>query len=142
MLIAFYGSLLPDFSGAEHLGIRDKLKPVAATRLKGQLWLRKSWDSEGLIPSFSDDEDGEVYAFIYEVDLDTLKVIDQFEGFDPDNPLDSEYIRKEVTTLDGKNVQTYICNNKEAQINFLRDGDWRKFAGHPNSRAAFKQKAD
>lgn len=138
MLVAFYGSLLPDFSGADQLGVKDQLKPVSATKLKGRLWLRKSWDNEGLVPSFVDSEDGEVYAFIYEVDSDTLKVIDQFEGFDPNNPLNSEYIRKEVTTLDGKTVQTYICNNKEARINFLRDGDWRKFANHPKSAAAFK----
>jgi gamma-glutamylcyclotransferase (GGCT)/AIG2-like uncharacterized protein YtfP len=138
MLIAVYGSLLPDFSGAEYLGIRDQLKPVAATKIKGRLWLRKSWDSKGLVPALADDQDGEVYAFIYEVDDQVINKIDQFEGYDPDNQPDSEYIRKEVKTLDGKTVSTYFCNNKGARINFLRDGDWRKFAGHPNSKAAFK----
>jgi gamma-glutamylcyclotransferase (GGCT)/AIG2-like uncharacterized protein YtfP len=138
MLIACYGSLLPNFSGADYLGIRDHLKPVAATKLKGRLWIRTSWDSDGLVPAFVDNEEGEVYAFIYEVDQNTLSVIDQFEGFDLDNQTASEYIRKEVNTLDGKKVQAYVCNNKEARINYLRDGDWRKFAGHPNSMAAFK----
>lgn len=73
--------------------------------------------------------DGQVIGEVYEIDQVTLKKLDKIEGYFPNNPTGSEYIRKEVrilTTEVDEPVIAYFYNQKVNESDRIVGGDYRK----------------
>lgn len=72
----------------------------------------------------SNDPDDVVVGEVYEVDDDTLSVLDMYEG------VPRLYIRKEVTikTQDGEELKCfiYIFNQSVGEMRTIETGDWLK----------------
>lgn len=135
--LAAYGTLLPGCGGAEHLGVADQIEDLGPCTLSGKLWLVRSAESEEprVVPAFYPEEEGLVQAHLFLVPEEAWPVLDGWEDFSPHDP-QSPYIREEVTTLEGESVWVYRAQNIE-RSNFLRDGDWRRYAFHPKAIPLF-----
>lgn len=137
--LAAYGALRPGCGGAKHLGIEDKLEDLGPCTLPGKLWLTKgsALETEGicLVPAFYPEEEGEVLARLWRVPEEVWGIIDEFEDFVPHDTA-SSYIREEIITLEGDNVWVYRANHI-SRSNYLRDGDWMKYASHPRAIPLF-----
>jgi gamma-glutamylcyclotransferase (GGCT)/AIG2-like uncharacterized protein YtfP len=138
LALAAYGTLLPGCGGAEYLGIEDKLEDLGPCTLKGRLWLVQKQGTKTeeirLVPAFYPEE-GVVQAHLFRVPEEVWSVIDDFAGFVP-HDRNSAYIREESETLEGESVWLYRGHNVEP-INYLRDGDWRRYAYHPKAIPLF-----
>jgi len=73
-----------------------------------------------------------VFGEVYEINTATLKCLDQIEGYRPDQPEQSLYIRKKVTvcmdTQAGSHiVETYFYHLSIAEPDRIITGDYRAF---------------
>ncbi len=74
-----------------------------------------------------------VYGEIYDVSMDLLENIDEFEGFYPDNEEDSIYLRMETEAYPSSRekiiVQVYLMPSKKLKSFFafeIKDGKWNR----------------
>ncbi|RPI26406.1 MAG: gamma-glutamylcyclotransferase [Actinobacteria bacterium] len=117
--IAFYGTLLTVHGAQDHLGIRDRCRFVSPCTLRGLLY------DFGPYPALVDGG-GLVYAEVFEVDDETLRIIDAFEGYDPGQPDGSDYQRTKVSTVeDGAQVWVYRFRGDVAKAVPIVSGDYR-----------------
>ena len=116
--IAVYGTLRHGaganalFKGSKYLG-QDKIS--------GNIY------NLGAYPGLRLDKDGgEVVVDLYEIESpQKLKSLDNYEGYHPEFPESSLYIREEVLTLEGAmKVSTYVYNNSPRDEQFIKTGDW------------------
>lgn len=88
----------------------------------------------GAFPCFKDcEDDSEVTVEIYEVDDKLLGQLDRYEGYTPDNPRDSLYVRRVVRTTGGKLVSIYEYNGAVDMMTLIESGDYNDVK-HPQAR--------
>lgn len=137
LLLAAYGTLRPGCGGQDFLGI--ELPRQSSCTLHGRLWLVQEKTPTGdvrLVPAFYPEEEGVVQADLLQVPEEAWGALDRFEDFIPHNN-QSPYIREETLTLEGESVWTYRAQNID-RINYLRDGDWVRYASHPRAIPLFR----
>jgi gamma-glutamylcyclotransferase (GGCT)/AIG2-like uncharacterized protein YtfP len=118
-LVAFYGTLLSVHGAQDHLGIRARCRFLAPCTLRGRLY------DFGPYPALVDG-DGIVYAELFAVDEDTLRVIDAFEGYDPEKPGDEGYVRIRVRPVDSEaEVWVYRYHGDLGDAIPIDSGDYR-----------------
>ncbi len=76
--------------------------------------------------------DGEVFGEVYEVDKDTISLLDWFKRYNPSDNENSLYLREEIPVLvdDGKTVKAWAYFYNRPVLGFLHvpSGNWRGVA--------------
>ena len=119
MKLFVYGTLL---RGLERESV------LSNSKFLGTVVVRAKMYDLGRYPGIIEGE-GQVIGEVYEIDQITLKKLDEVEGYFPDNPLGSEYIRKEVEILStevDEPVIAYFYNQKVKESDRIVCGDYRK----------------
>jgi gamma-glutamylcyclotransferase (GGCT)/AIG2-like uncharacterized protein YtfP len=123
-LVFFYGTLMAGFDRRRRAGIDDQLTYVGRGSIKASLF------DLGIYPAAVPAPQGLVWGEVYEVlDPDTvLGALDRFEGYTPDNPDQSLYVRAEaaVTLQDGTSepAWVYFYNAPLGQAQQILSGDY------------------
>jgi gamma-glutamylcyclotransferase (GGCT)/AIG2-like uncharacterized protein YtfP len=123
-LVFFYGTLMAGFDRRRRAGIDDQLTYVGRGSIKASLF------DLGIYPAAVPAPQGLVWGEVYEVrDPDTvLAALDRFEGYTPDNPDQSLYVRAEaaVTLQDGTSepAWVYFYNAPLGQAQQILSGDY------------------
>jgi gamma-glutamylcyclotransferase (GGCT)/AIG2-like uncharacterized protein YtfP len=118
--VAFYGTLLTVHGAQDHLGIRERCRFVGTCTLSGLLF------DLGGYPALVEG-DGRVYAEVFDIDDETLWVVDAFEGFDPDDPDAGDYVRVPTHPLDGAGeVWVYRYTGDLDDAERIESGDFRR----------------
>lgn len=124
-LIAFYGSLLSPFPTQERLGVDQALERLGPCRLRGRLLDLGAYpglvEGPGLVR-------GELYRL---ADPAALAVLDGFEGYRPEDPGGSEYLRR-AEELAEPAVTAWVYRLRQAPAGAapVAGGDWaRHLAG-------------
>jgi gamma-glutamylcyclotransferase (GGCT)/AIG2-like uncharacterized protein YtfP len=137
MLLAAYGTLRPGCQGQEHLGIR--LVEAGAAELPGRLWLTASAEPEfqgTVVPGFIPEDGHWTQAVLLQVPEALWPTLDAWENYQEDDLANSQYRREMISTRDGRQVAVYIL--QAPAINFIRGGDWLRYAAHPKSIPALR----
>ena len=82
----------------------------------------------GSYPGIIDGE-GQVIGEIYEINQVTLNELDKAEGYSPEEPKGSKYIRKEVKIVSTEvddTVIAYFYNQQVEESGRILSGDYRK----------------
>jgi gamma-glutamylcyclotransferase (GGCT)/AIG2-like uncharacterized protein YtfP len=123
-LIAFYGTLMTGLGGQERLGIEHQLELVGPCVLEGTL-IDIDW-----YPGLAREPRGRVVGELHRVrDLTVLDVLDRYEGYDPADPIGSQYLRELIVTVaPGSDAWVYILNHELPARPRIATGDWRSHA--------------
>jgi len=114
-----YGSLKRAFNTQDKLGIRQSLTFVAYCNMPGQLF------DLGPYPAMIHGP-GIVYGELFEFhDKEVLTVLDQYEGYQPDDPAASLYIR-ELGSCGERSVWVYYYQREVRFAERLVEGIWPK----------------
>jgi gamma-glutamylcyclotransferase (GGCT)/AIG2-like uncharacterized protein YtfP len=119
--IALYGSLMRGLGAMETLGIAEALRFERPCLIPGRLFDLGPYP--GLRPG-----PGRVRAELYSIHHpDAVAVLDEFEGFEPDRPQASLYLRDRVILLEpeGTPAWVYVYNHEPPLDEIIADGDWR-----------------
>ncbi len=105
----------------DSLGINDRLRYVGPCICAGDLF--DLGDYPGLRPGEAQ-VIGELYALL---DPRVLEVLDEFEGFDPDRPRESLYLRERVDLIEPAGTRAWVYHYNHVPDASLRivKGDWR-----------------
>ncbi len=115
----FYGSLKKAFSIQDQLGIRGALSFVEEASIAGQLY------DLGPYPALVKGT-GTVYGELFALrDEKVLTILDEYEGFDPDSPKTSFYIR-ELASCGERSVWIYVFQGDLRFAERLEEGIWPK----------------
>lgn len=120
MKLFVYGTLL---KGLERESV------LAESKYLGTVVIQARMFNLGNYPGIIDGE-GQVIGEIYEIDQPTLNKLDQVEGYFPDEPKGSEYIRKEVRIVSTEiedTVVAYFYNQQVEESDRILSGDYRKY---------------
>ena len=123
-LVFFYGTLMAGFDRRQQAGIEARLAYVGRGLVKAALF------DLGLYPAAIPAPDGHVWGEVYEVtEPDTvLPALDEIEGYTPEQPDSSLYIRTlvEVTLPAGRRDQAwvYFYNAPLGQAPRISSGDY------------------
>jgi gamma-glutamylcyclotransferase (GGCT)/AIG2-like uncharacterized protein YtfP len=126
--IALYGSLMRGLGAMESLGVSDRLRYVGPCICAGKLF--DLGDYPGLRRGDARVV-GELFALI---EPQVIDVLDEFEGFDPERPRESLYLRERVELILPARTQAwiYLYNHIPDARARVVSGDWR---AHLDSRA-------
>jgi gamma-glutamylcyclotransferase (GGCT)/AIG2-like uncharacterized protein YtfP len=119
-----YGTLMGGFDRRRRAGIETRMAFV------GRGWIPAALYDLGLFPAAIPARDSRVWGEIYEIEDDpsVLAKLDEIEGFRPDEPESSLYIREEAAvTLDSGAVDTawvYFYNAPLGQAERIESGDY------------------
>ena len=129
MELFVYGTLMSGFSRSRKL-LHSRFIGVAYT--KGLLY------DLGGFPGLVKGE-GRVFGELYDVNEQTLEVLDMIEGYEPSDLKNSLYVRKRVFTynapnkcLRGKNAFCYVYNGSVVGEKLITHGDYRLFCFDKN----------
>lgn len=136
--LAAYGTLRPGCGGQELLAV--ELKDLGPVHLPGRLWLTPSIESPGkVVPGFIPEEGFTSRAQLLEVPEALWPQLDAWEGVTSnDEPESGQYRRESLCTLEGPVAEVYILQAE--RLNFIRGGDWLRYAHHPKSLPALRPK--
>lgn len=81
----------------------------------------------------TDNPEDKVFGDVYEVDQSIMGRLDGYEGYDPDNPKASLYLRKTVSVLDFGEVYVYEYNGYPGNRPVVPNGDWLDFSAKKES---------
>ncbi|MBJ19708.1 MAG: hypothetical protein GY910_10865 [bacterium] len=126
--IALYGSLMRGLGGMNSLGISDRMRYVGPCICAGELF------DLGGYPGLRLGEArvvGELYAIL---DPQVLEILDEFEGFDPERPRESLYLRERTDLIDPPQMRAWVYRYNHVPDARARigSGDWR---AHLHSRS-------
>jgi gamma-glutamylcyclotransferase (GGCT)/AIG2-like uncharacterized protein YtfP len=123
-LIAFYGTLMTGLGGQQRLGVERQLEFVGSCVLQGTL-IDIDW-----YPGLAREPRGRVVGELHRVrDLAVLDLLDRYEGYDPVDPVGSEYVRERVCTVEpGSEAWVYVLNRDLHDRPRIASGDWRSHA--------------
>ena len=119
--IVLYGSLMRGLGAMEELGIGDRLRFVGPCIITGELF------DLGRFPGMRHG-DGQVVAELYALlDVEVIRLLDDFEGYFADRPRESLYLREEIalTSPSDAKAWTYVYNEVPDAITRVVSGDWR-----------------
>ncbi|MFK7925284.1 MAG: gamma-glutamylcyclotransferase [Bacteroidia bacterium] len=115
----FYGSLKQAYPTQDQLGIRTAIRFVSEVQTQGDLY------DLGAYPAMVHG-DGIVYGELYELaDEQALPILDEYEGFDPDAPASSLYVR-ELLACGERLAWVYIFQGDLLLEERLVTGIWPK----------------
>jgi gamma-glutamylcyclotransferase (GGCT)/AIG2-like uncharacterized protein YtfP len=126
MLLAVYGTLMTSLNGPDELGIAGRVTSVGPCRLNGTLY------DLGAYPGFVPEGDTKVHGELLRLaDPSVLDLLDRYEGYDPDRPDASLYVRRTITLADppGTEAQVYVYNQDPANADPVPSGDWAEHEG-------------
>jgi gamma-glutamylcyclotransferase (GGCT)/AIG2-like uncharacterized protein YtfP len=120
--IAFYGSLRRSFGVQQRLGIHSRLRYLRPCLLRGRLYDLGAYPA--LLPG-----DGLVRAELYEPLYDRLiGFLDEFEGYDPQRPKQSQYLRRLVELIEPRVAAWVYLYNQSVEGRPLIDaGCWESY---------------
>ncbi len=138
-----YGTLR---RGDSRFGVLDESRCVAEVAFADGFQMLHLGGFPGIVPG-----DGRIVGEIYEIDDDTLALLDGIEGYHEDDPKRSLYLRQEIDafyedggsipgvgTAEGR-ILTYVFNEDGGRMRSGRDviesGDWFDVSP-PNVRTA------
>ena len=122
--VFFYGTLMTGFDRRRRAGIDPMLAFVGRGRIQAALF------DLGIYPAAVPDPDGVVWGEVYRaIDLDkALAGLDDIEGYRPDDPESSLYLRVEVPVVyeDGstESVWVYFYNAPLGRAERIPSGDY------------------
>jgi gamma-glutamylcyclotransferase (GGCT)/AIG2-like uncharacterized protein YtfP len=122
--VFFYGTLMAGFDRRRRAGIDDKLAYIGRGSIDAALF------DLGLYPAAIPAPDGHVWGEIYEISDENvvLAALDDIEGYSPDDPDRSLYLRREtdVTLPDGSRARAwvYFYNAPLGQARRIPSGDY------------------
>ncbi|MCW3836883.1 gamma-glutamylcyclotransferase [Sphingomonas canadensis] len=101
----FYGLLRRGQRGHAQFRLGERMRFVGDDAVNGTV------RDLGLYPGLTLGGEGQVAGEVHETaDPKVIADLDAYEGYDPAKPLESEYIRKKVTTVIGDSVWIYEHN--------------------------------
>lgn len=122
----FYGTLM------SKEGRDSYMRGLAECRSVAQLPDAELYDV-GCFPAYLPGEGtitGELWCAVSEDAMpELLRLLDQIEGYRPDDPLGSMYLREEVTLADGTVAQTYRWNGRRDYLRRIPGDDWKRYTG-------------
>jgi gamma-glutamylcyclotransferase (GGCT)/AIG2-like uncharacterized protein YtfP len=122
--VFFYGTLMTGFERRTRLGMDDRLRARGRGTIQGKLF------DLGLYPAAVPSADGRVHGEVFEVDdpAPVLSALDDIEGYEPDSPDTSLYVRRAVTATldDGTELDAwaYFYNAPLGQAPAISSGDY------------------
>ncbi len=122
-----YGTLLPDQAPAKIAPVVRRMRRVGRGKVRG--WLYDLGDYPGAVLNKTGSV---IFGQVFELPdkPDILGKLDQYEGFDPDDPDRSLFLRKRsLVSLDGGKKRwcwIYVYNRPPAGASTLRGGDFSK----------------
>lgn len=123
-LAFFYGTLMTGFDRRRRAGIESKLRYV------GRGWIQAALFDLGIYPAAIPSSEGRVWGEVYEMlePGSVLAVLDEIEGYTPEDPNRSLYTRERVpaTLEDGRTVDVwvYFYNAPLGQAPLIASGDY------------------
>lgn len=123
-----YGTLHPEHAPDEIALAVEKLRPVGKGFVHGVLYDLGDYPGAVLDPSSKRRISGTVFRL--PEDADVLRQLDQYEGFNPDAPGKSLFIRTRhpVVLASGRTLECwiYVYNGKPEDARILPSGRYRK----------------
>ena len=125
-LVFFYGTLMTGFDRRRRAGIDNQLTFLGRGSIEAALF------DLGIYPAAVPAPDARVWGEVYEIlDPDpVLAALDEIEGYSPDHPDRSLYLRREtsVTLNDGRSLPAwaYFYNAPLGQAPRIPSGDYLK----------------
>lgn len=130
--IFVYGSLRKAFDHPKHSLLADNGRLLGIGFCQGNLYEIEWYPGVVLSDDPADRVKGEVYA-IHDNLNSVLAALDQYEGYSPDSPGASLYVRRivPVTLEDGTATEawTYLYNRKPDELKRIPSGDFLKSRG-------------
>ena len=123
-LIFFYGTLMAGFDRRRRAGIDSKLTYIGRGSIQGSLF------DLGIYPAAIPASEGRVWGELYEASEApvVLAALDEIEGYRPDDPDRSLYVRSRVpvTLPDGasRDAWAYFYNAPLGQAQRIASGDY------------------
>jgi gamma-glutamylcyclotransferase (GGCT)/AIG2-like uncharacterized protein YtfP len=134
------------FGAQRRLGIADQLQRVGTCRFAGRLYDLGAYPgaappgagerAEGSAAAADEapatDEDGVVQGELYRIrDPRALAAMDRLEGYDPDRPEASHYVRRATELLEptGRTAWVYWYNGPTAPHDRIPSGSWAAHVG-------------
>jgi len=126
-----YGTLQPGLVPVPMYEVARKLTPIGKGYVRGVLY------SVGRYPGAIPDAHSphQISGTVVELpeDRDILRLLDAYEGIDPDSPKTSEYVRERQTVelADGRSVECwfYRCNLPVSPSQIIASGVWPQEVG-------------
>ncbi|MGA2906236.1 MAG: gamma-glutamylcyclotransferase family protein [Terracidiphilus sp.] len=123
-----YGTLQPGLAPTKIARLAAKLRPVGEGSVRGLLY-----DLGGYPGAIADPTaEGRIFGTVMEMPQDesVLERLDLYEGFDPNAPETSEYIRERqaVELKTGRTVECwfYRYNRESRDLPRVESGEWRR----------------
>lgn len=131
--LVVYGSLMRGLAnergeGAvdqlDRLGVGAGLQRLGPCRFAGALFDLGPYPALRHLPDRAGSVCGELHAIL---EPGILGVLDAFEGFDPCDPADSDYLRERIELIEPAGVVAwiYVYNRATHGIPRVESGDWR-----------------
>ena len=126
-LVFFYGTLMAGFDRRRRAGIDHKLTYVGRGAIRAALF------DLGLYPAAVPAPDGHVWGEVYEMTdaPAVLGALDEIEGYRPDHPDRSLYVRQETEVVlpDGQfaMASAYFYNAPLGRAPRIRSGDYLEY---------------
>ena len=120
----FYGTLMKGFDRRRRAGIEAQMSYV------GRGWIQAALFDLGIYPAAVPAADGRVWGEVYQMDPEptVLAKLDEIEGYAPDDPDHSLYVRASVpvTMDDGRRLDgwVYFYNAPLGQAQRIASGDY------------------
>lgn len=131
--LVVYGSLMRGLAAADgatgdlldRLGVGAGLRRIGACRVPGVLYDLGPYPGLRAARRAEDVVCGELHAVL---DPGIFAVLDAFEGFDPEAPSGSDYLREQIPLLEprGESAWIYVYNREPDANRRIASGDWRR----------------
>jgi gamma-glutamylcyclotransferase (GGCT)/AIG2-like uncharacterized protein YtfP len=108
----------------DRLGVGVGLRRIGACRVPGLLFDLGPYPALRLAQTPADCVRAELHAIL---DPGVLAILDEFEGFDPQDHPGSDYVRQSIELLEPRGIRAwiYVYNREPGAERRIAGGDWR-----------------